>query len=134
MTVNGTMDINDVQQSFDQLQYYEKKKFILNNFDQIGDQEFSDLVSTFNIDTYDICQFLSTGDVCNFFGYNELLREIGRDEIIRYLLEWENLSNSDIEDILTDKINNNSKDSNQSLERILESVLHDLDQKIHKEQ
>jgi hypothetical protein len=58
MTVNGTTDINDVQQSFDQLQYYEKRKFILNNFDQIGDQEISDLVSTFNIDTYDICQFL----------------------------------------------------------------------------
>lgn len=133
MTVNGTTDINDVQQSFDQLQYYEKRKFILNNFDQIGDQEFSDLVSTFNIDTYDICQFLSTEDVCNFFGYNELLREIGRDEIIRYLLEWENLSNSDIEDILTDKINNNSIDSNQSLERILESILYDLDQKNHKE-
>lgn len=133
MTVNGTTDINDVQQSFDQLQYYEKRKFILNNFDQIGDQEFSDLVSTFNIDTYDICQFLSTEDVCNFFGYNELLREIGRDEIIRYLLEWEHLSNSDIEDILTDNINHNSLDSNQSLERILKSILYDLDQKNHKE-
>ena len=133
MTVNGTIDINDVQQSFDQLQYYEKRKFILNNFDQIGDQEISDLVSTFNIDTYDICQFLSTEDVCNFFGYNELLREIGRDEIIRYLLEWEHLSNSDIEDILTDKINRNSIDSNQSLERVLKSILYDLDQKNHKE-
>jgi hypothetical protein len=133
MTVNGTMDINDVQQSFDQLQYYEKRKFILNNFDQIGDQEISDLVSTFNIDTYDICQFLSTEDVCNFFNYNELLREIGRDEIIRYLLEWEHLSNSDIEDILTDNINHNSIDSNQSLERILKSILYDLDQKNHKE-
>lgn len=133
MTVNGTTDINDVQQSFDQLQYYEKREFILNNFDQIGDQEISDLVSTFNIDTYDICQFLSTEDVCNFFSYNELLREIGRDEIIRYLLEWEHLSNSDIEDILTDNINHNSIDSNQSLERILKSILYDLDQKNHKE-
>lgn len=133
MTANGTMDINDVQQSFDQLQYYEKRKFILNNFDQIGDQEISDLVSTFNIDTYDICQFLSTEDVCNFFNHNELLREIGQREIIRYLLEWGHLHNSDIEEILTDKINHNSVERNQSLARILKDILYDLDKKNHKE-
>lgn len=129
MTVNGTTDINDVQQSFDELQYYEKRKFILNNFDQIGDQEFSDLVSTFNIDTYDICQFLSTEDVCNFFGYNELLREIGRYEIIQYLLEWEHLSNSDIEDILEDKIKNSSKSNLIKLETILSEIIEKLHEK-----
>lgn len=132
MTVNGTMDIDDVQQSFDQLQYYEKRKFILNNFDQIGDQEFSDLVSTFNIDTYDICQFLSTEDVCNFFNCNELLHEIGQSEIIRYLLEWGHLYNSDIEEILKDHINHNSVERNQSLKRILKDILYDLE-KNHKE-
>ena len=129
MTVNGTMDINDVQQCFDQLQYYEKRKFILNNFDQIGDQEFSDLVSTFNIDTYDICQFLSTGDICNFFNNNELLREIGWDEIVRYLLEWENLSNSDIEEILEDKLYNSSKSNLIKLETILGEIIEKLHEK-----
>lgn len=128
MTVNGTTDINDVQQSFDQLQYYEKREFILNNFDQIGDQEISDLVSTFNIDTYDICQFLSTEDVCNFFNYNELLREIGKYEIIQYLLEWDNFSNSDIEDILEDKIKNGSKSNLIKLETILGEII----EKLHK--
>lgn len=129
MTVNGTIDVDDVQQSFDQLQYYEKRKFILNNFDQIGDQEISDLISTFNIDTYDICQFLSTEDVCNFFNYNELLREIGKYEIIQYLLEWDNFSNSDIEDILEDKIKNSSKSNLIKLETILSEII----EKLHEE-
>lgn len=129
MTVNGTIDIDDVQQSFDQLQYYEKRKFILNNFDQIGDQEISDLISTFNIDTYDICQFLSTEDVCNFFNYNELLREIGKYEIIQYLLEWDNFSNSDIEDILEDKIKNSSKSNLIKLEAILGEIIEKLHEK-----
>lgn len=128
MTVNGTLDVNDVQQSFDQLQYYEKRKFILDNFDQIGDSDISDLIGTFNIDTYDICQFLSTEDVCNFFNYNELLREIGKYEIIQYLLEWDNLSNSDIEDILEDKINNSSKSNLKKLETILGEII----EKIHE--
>lgn len=128
MTVNGALEVNDVQQSFDQLQYYEKRKFILDNFNQIGDSEISDLISTFNIDTYDICQFLSTEDVCNFFNYNELLREIGKSEIIQYLLEWDNLSNSDIEDILEDKINNSSKSNLRKLETILGEII----EKIHE--
>lgn len=126
MTANGTMDINDVQQSFDQLQYYEKRKFILDNFDQIGDSEISDLISTFNIDTYDICQFLSTEDVCNFFHYHELLREIGKYEIIQYLLERDNFSNSDIEDILEDKIENGSKSNLIKLEEILREIVNKL--------
>lgn len=128
MTVNGTLDVNDVQQSFDQLQYYEKRKFILNNFDQIGNSDISDLISTFNIDTYDVCQFLSTEDVCNFFSYNELLREIGKYEIIQYLLEWDNFSNSDIEDILEDKLNNGSKSSLIKLETMLGEII----EKIHE--
>jgi hypothetical protein len=129
MTVNGTLEVNDVQQSFDQLQYYEKRKFILDNFDQIGNSDISDLISTFNIDTYDICQFLSTGDVCNFFNYNELLREIGKYEIIQYLLEWDNFSNSDIEDILEDKINNSSKSNLIKLETILGEIIEKLHEK-----
>ena len=109
-----------------------KRKFILNNFDQIGDSEISDLVSTFNIDTYDICQFLSTGDVCNFFNYYELLREIGKYEIIQYLLIWEKLSNSDIEDILKDKIKNGSKSNLIKLEAILSEIVKILHKKNKK--
>lgn len=126
MTVNGTLDVDDVQQSFDQLQYYEKRKFILDNFDQIGDSDISDLISTFNIDTYDICQFLSTEDVCNFFNYNELLREIGKDEIIQYLLCWCTLSNEDIKEILEDKLYNSSKTNLIKLETILGEIIEKL--------
>jgi hypothetical protein len=129
MTVNGTLDVNDVQQSFDQLQYYEKRKFILDNFDQIGDSEINDLISTFNIDTYDICQFLSTEDVCNFFNYNELLREIGKDEIIQYLLCRCTLSNEDIEEILKYKLNNSSKSSLKKLQTTLGEII----EKLHEE-
>lgn len=129
MTVNGTLEIDDVQQSFDQLQYYEKRKFILDNFDQIGNSDISDLISTFNIDTYEVCQFLSTEDVCNFFNYNELLREIGKGEIIQYLLEWDNFSNSDIEDILEDKLNNGSKSSLIKLETMLGEIIEKLHEK-----
>lgn len=128
MTVNGTLDVNDVQQSFDQLQYYEKRKFILDNFDQIGYSDISDLIGAFNIDTYDICQFLSTEDVCNFFNYNELLREIGKDEIIQYLLCWCSFSNEDIKEILEDKLYNSSKSNLKKLEAILGEII----EKIHE--
>jgi hypothetical protein len=128
MTVNGTLDVNDVQQSFDQLQYYEKRKFILDNFDQIGYSDISDLIGTFNIDTYDICQFLSTEDVCNFFNCNELLREIGKDEIIQYLLCWCSFSNEDIKEILEDRLYNSSKRNLRKLETILGEII----EKIHE--
>ena len=57
------------------------------------------------------------------------MREIGKDEIIQYLLEWDNLSNSDIEDILEDKINNSSKRNLRKLETILGEIIEKLHEK-----
>ena len=56
------------------------------------------------------------------------MREIGKYEIIQYLLEWDNFSNSDIEDILEDKIQNSSKSNLIKLETILGEII----EKIHE--
>ena len=37
MTQNGSLDIQDVQEKFDELQSWEKKQFILENIDNIDE-------------------------------------------------------------------------------------------------
>lgn len=129
MTLNGTLEISDVQQEFDKLQSWEKKQFIAQNIDRFGVFDTSDLINSFNIDTWDLLQHFSTGDICEYFNYNELLREIGKDEIIQYLLCWSTLSNEDIEEILEDKLYNSSKTNLIKLETILGKII----EKIRKE-
>lgn len=129
MTLNGTLEIGDVQQEFDKLQSWEKKQFIAQNIDHFGVFDTSDLINSFNIDTWDLLQHFSTGDICEYFNYNELLREIGKDEIIQYLLCWSTLSNEDIEEILEDKLYNSSKTNLIKLETILSKII----EKIRKE-
>lgn len=129
MTLNGTLEISDVQLEFDKLQSWEKKQFIAQNIDHFGVFDTSDLINSFNIDTWDLLQYFSTGDICEYFNYNELLREIGKDEIIQYLLCWSTLSNEDIEEILEDKLYNSSKTNLIKLETILGKII----EKIRKE-
>lgn len=129
MTLNGTLEINDVQQEFDKLQSWEKKQFIAQNIDHFGVFDTSDLINSFNIDTWDLLQYFSTGDICEYFNYNELLREIGKDEIIQYLLGWNTLSNEEIKEILEDKLYNSSKTNLIKLETILGEFI----EKLHKE-
>ena len=129
MTLNGTLEINDVQQEFDKLQSWEKKQFILQNIDHFGVFDTNDLINSFNIDTWDLLQHFSTGDICEYFNYNELLNEIGQDEIIQYLIHWNKLSNDDIKEILEDKIKYDSKTSLIKLETILGEIIEEL----HKE-
>ena len=129
MTLNGTLEISDVQQEFDKLQSWEKKQFIAQNIDHFGVFDTSDLINSFNIDTWDLLQYFSTGDICEYFNYNELLREIGKDEIIQYLLCWSTLSNEDIKEILEDKLYNSSKTNLIKLEAILSKII----EKLHKE-
>lgn len=126
MTLNGTLEINDVQQEFDKLQSWEKKQFIAQNIDHFGVFDTSDLINSFNIDTWDLLQYFSTGDICEYFNYNELLREIGKDEIIQYLLCWSTLSNEEIEEILEDKLYNSSKTNLIKLEAILSKIIEKL--------
>ena len=129
MTLNGTLEVSDVQQEFDKLQSWEKKQFIAQNIDHFGVFDTCDLINSFNIDIWDLLQYFSTGDICEYFNYNELLREIGKDEIIQYLLCWSTLSNEDIKEILDDKLYNSSKTNLIKLETILGEII----EKLHKE-
>lgn len=129
MTLNGTLEINDVQQEFDKLQSWEKKQFILQNIDHFGVFDTNDLINQFNVDLNQLLQYYSTGDICEYFNYNELLNEIGQDEIIQYLIHWNKLSNDDIKEILEDKIKYDSKTSLIKLETILGEIIEEL----HKE-
>ena len=126
MTLNGTLEINDVQQEFDKLQSWEKKQFIAQNIDHFGVFDTSDLINSFNIDTWDLLQHFSTEDICEYFSYNELLNEIGQYEIIQYLMHWNKLSNEDIEEILEDKLYNCSKTNLKKLEDILTETINKI--------
>lgn len=129
MTLNGTLEVSDVQQEFDKLQSWEKKQFIAQNIEYFGVFDTCDLINSFNIDIWELLQYFSTGDICEYFNYNELLSEIGKDEIIQYLIHWNKLSNEDIEEILEDKIIYGSKTSLIKLEAILGKII----EKLHKE-
>jgi hypothetical protein len=129
MTLNGTLEISDVQQDFDKLQSWEKKQFIAQNIEHFGVFDTSDLINSFNIDTWNLLQYFSTEDICEYFNYNELLNEIGQHEIIQYLIHWNKLSNEDIKEIIEDKIKYGSKTSLIKLETILGEII----EKLHKE-
>lgn len=129
MTLNGTLEISDVQQDFDKLQSWEKKQFIAQNIEHFGIFDTSDLINSFNIDTWNLLQYFSTEDICEYFNYNELLNEIGQHEIIQYLIHWNKLSNEDIKEIIEDKIKYGSKTSLIKLETILGEII----EKLHKE-
>lgn len=129
MTLNGTLEIGDVQQEFDKLQSWEKKQFITQNIDHFGVFDTNDLINQFNVDLNQLLQYYSTGDICEYFNYNELLNEIGQYEIIQYLIHWNKLSNDDIKEILEDKIKYSSKTSLIKLETILGEIIEEL----HKE-
>jgi hypothetical protein len=129
MTLNGTLEISDVQQDFDKLQSWEKKQFIAQNIEHFGVFDTSDLINSFNIDTWNLLQYFSTEDICEYFNYNELLNEIGQHEIIQYLIHWNKLLNEDIKEIIEDKIKYGSKTSLIKLETILGEII----EKLHKE-
>jgi hypothetical protein len=126
MTLNGTLEINDVQQEFDKLQSWEKKQFIAQNIEHFGVFDTNDLINQFNVNLNQLLQYYSTGDICEYFSYNELLREIGKDEIIQYLLTWCTLSNEDIKEILEDKLYSSSKTNLIKLEPILCKIIEKL--------
>jgi hypothetical protein len=129
MTLNGTLEISDVQQDFDKLQSWEKKQFIAQNIEHFGVFDTSDLINSFNIDTWNLLQYFSTEDICEYFNYNELLNEIGQHEIIQYLIHWNKLSNEDIKEIIEDKIKYGSKTSLIKLE----TILGEISEKLQKE-
>ena len=126
MTLNGTLEINDVQQEFDKLQSWEKKQFISQNIDHFGVFDTNDLINQFNVNLNQLLQYYSIEDICEYFSYNELLNEIGQYEIIQYLIHWNKLSNEDIEEILEDKLYNSSKTNLKKLENILTNTINKI--------
>lgn len=85
MTQNGSLDIQDVQQQFDELQSWEKKKFILKNIDNLDEDDYDTICDSISVDPVNICKRLSPYEVCECFLSRDLLDEIGVYNIVDYL-------------------------------------------------
>lgn len=85
MTQNGSLDIQDVQQQFDELQSWEKKQFILENLDNLDEDDYDTICDNISVEPRYICKRLTPYEVCESFSTRELLDEIGDDNIVNYL-------------------------------------------------
>lgn len=88
MTQNGSLDIQDVQEKFDELQSWEKKKFVLENLNNLDEDDYDIICSNISVEPRDICKRLTPFDVCESFSTRELLDEIGADDIVNYLSHY----------------------------------------------
>lgn len=88
MTQNGSLDIQDVQEKFDELQSWEKKKFILKNLDSLDEDDYDTICDNISVEPRDICRRLTPYEVCESFSNRELLEEIGVDAIVNYLSRY----------------------------------------------
>lgn len=118
MTQNGSLDIQDVQQQFDELQSWEKKKFLLKNMDNLGEDDYDTICTNISIEPTDICKRLSPFDVCESFSSRELLDEIGVDDIV-YFLSRQVLGVEQITDIVETTVNYSSDKKNKKLKKEL---------------
>lgn len=118
MTQNGSLDIQDVQQQFDELQSWEKKEFLLKNMDNLGEDDYDTICTNISIEPFDICKRLSPFDVCESFSSRELLDEIGVDDIV-YYLSRQVLGVEQITDIVETTVNYSSDKKNKKLKKEL---------------
>lgn len=88
MTQNGSLDIQDVQEKFDELQSWEKKKFVLENLNNLDEDDYDTICSNISVEPRDICKRLTPFDVCESFSTRELLDEMGVDDIVNYLSHY----------------------------------------------
>ena len=88
MTQNGSLDIQDVQEKFDELQSWEKKQFILENLDILDENDYDTICENISVEPRDICRRLTPYEVCESFSTRELLDEIGADDIVDYLSHY----------------------------------------------
>lgn len=125
MTQNGSLDIQDVQEKFDELQSWDKKKFILKNIDNLDKDDFDIICDSISIEPYDICKRLTPYEVCESFSTRELLDEIGNDDIVNYLSHYV-LSVEQIIDIVKTTINYSLDTKNKVLKeellRLIEKI------------
>lgn len=119
MTQNGTLEIQDVQQNFDELLSWEKKEFLYKNCELFNNDDFDKICDKMHIDPYELCIRLTPEDICEHFSTSELLNEIGDYSIIRYICSHDLLSNESIIKLIDNKISYNNEDNNNKLKNEL---------------
>lgn len=122
MTQNGSLDIQDVQEKFDELQSWEKKQFILENMDNLDEDDYDTMCNNISVEPRDICKRLTPFDVCESFSTRELLDEIGADDIVNYLSHYI-LSIEQITSIVETTVNYSSERKNKALKKELLKII-----------
>ena len=118
MTQNGSLDIQDVQEKFDELQSWEKRKFILENLDNLDEDDYDTICDNISVEPRDICKRLTPYEVCESFSNRELLEEIGVDSIVNYLSRYR-LGVEQIIDIVETTVKYNLDKKNKVLKKEL---------------
>lgn len=116
MTQNGSLDTQDVQEKFDELQSWEKKQFILENIDILDENDYDTICDNISVEPRDICRRLTPYEVCESFSTRELLDEIGVDDIVNYL-SHHILSVEQITDIVETTVTYSSDKKNKALKK-----------------
>lgn len=122
MTQNGSLDTQDVQEKFDELQSWEKKQFILENIDILDENDYDTICDNISVEPRDICRRLTPYEVCESFSTRELLDEIGVDDIVNYL-SHHILSVEQITDIVETTVNYSSERKNKALKKELLKII-----------
>jgi hypothetical protein len=125
MTQNGSLDIQDVQEKFDELQSWEKKQFILENMDNLDEDDYDTICDNISVEPRDICRRLTPYEVCESFSTRELLDEIGVDDIVNYL-SHHILSVEQITDIVETTVNYSSDRKNKALKKELLKLIENI--------
>ena len=122
MTQNGSLDTQDVQEKFDELQSWEKKQFILENLDILDENDYDTICDNISVEPRDICRRLTPYEVCESFSTRELLDEIGVDDIVNYL-SHHILSVEQITDIVEPTVNYSLDKKNKALKKELLKII-----------
>ena len=125
MTQNGSLDIQDVQEKFDELQSWEKKQFVLENIDILDENDYDTICDNISVEPRDICRRLTPYEVCESFSTRELLDEIGNDDIVNYLSHYV-LSVEQIIDIVKPTIDYSSNKKNTALKKELLNLIENI--------
>ena len=125
MTQNGSLDTQDVQEKFDELQSWEKKQFILENIDILDENDYDTICDNISVEPRDICRRLTPYEVCESFSTRELLDEIGVDDIVNYL-SHHILSVEQITDIVETTVTYSSDKKNKALKKELLKLIENI--------
>lgn len=125
MTQNGSLDTQDVQQQFDELQSWEKKQFILENIDILDENDYDTICDNISVEPRDICRRLTPYEVCESFSTRELLDEIGADDIVNYLSHYV-LSVEQIIDLIEPTVTYSSDKKNKALKKELLKLIENI--------